>query len=376
MDSRSSQGKDEDMTVVMRKGSYYENADGKVAGPAVVWCEGMTHPWEVPFDNEKHGDATTLFRDDGRSDYGPNIVREVAAPGFKVEAGKTYVMRNGGIVGPMIADGSYFWAKNGPNPITESGTDLSGVTQYWNKYGAVTFQTNHEECYVIVREHVGDVQTLRIELDAKTAQDIVDAARDEFEKSAEELLKQIADKDAELAAAKDAFNISRDEVECLKGRIRDLEYEVRNKDIETVRLNNLSVLRKDLNDALRKQNARIMSDNRKMGDSMSLAWKEVDELEGVVKSYEAHNETLRRDNRQLFQTVIKVSAWKDRGDERLRKTRRRLKGAKDENVKLVSQYNHMIRTGAFFAKAAEYGMGAVLLAMVFGAGYAIPALFL
>lgn len=364
------------MTVVMREGSYYENEEGRIAGPAVIWCEGVSHPWEVPFENEKHGDVTTLFRDDGRSDYGPNIVREVAAPGFKIEAGKTYAMRNGLLVGPMIASGEYFSANNGPNPIANNGTVMTESRQYWKEGGGVFAKSLHEDGQVIVREHVGDVQTLKLEIDTAEVQKIVDAARDEFEKSAEALLKQIADKDAELSAAKDAFNISREENEGLKRRIRDVEYEVRNKDIETVRLNNLSVLRKDLNDALRKQNDRIMRDNWKMGESLSLAWKEVDELEGAVKSYEAHNETLRQDKRELFKTIQRLVACKNRGDERLRKTRRRLKGANAANVELVAKYNHMIRTGGFFGKAAEYGMGAVLLALVFGAGYAIPALFL
>ncbi len=364
------------MTVVMREGSYYEDANGRVAGPAVIWCEGMSHSWEVPFENEKHGDATTLFRDDGRSDYGPNIVREVAAPGFKIEAGKTYVMRNGALIGPMIDASPYFWAKNAPNPIAKNGVELLNTCQYWLESGAVFEQTNHEDGQVIVREHVGDVQTLKLEIDTAEVQKIVDAARDEFEKSAEALLKQIADKDAELAAAKDAFNISRDEVKLKDARIRDLEYEVRNKDIETVRLNNLSTLRKDLNDALRKQNDRIMRDNWKMGESLSLAWKEVDELEGAVKSYESHNETLRQDNRQLFKTVQRLAYCKNRGDERLRKTRRRLKGANAAIESLAARYNKMLKTGEFFGKAAEYGMGAVLLALVFGAGYAIPALFL
>lgn len=363
------------MTVKMREGSYYEDGKGRVAGPAKIWGAGMSQPWELPFENEGYGEPITLFRDDGKSDYGTNIVREVAAPGFKVEAGKTYVMRNGLLVGPMIAEYDFFRAENAPKPIADNGKTVDS-DQYWEANGAVMNQTKHEEGQVLIREHFGDVKTLRIELDSKAVQDIVDAAREEFENSAEEILKQIADKDAEIAAAKDAFNISRDEVEYMKGRIRDLEYEVSTKQTEVTRFSRLAHLRKDLNDALRKQNERITRDNQKSAESLMRAWKEVDEVQGVAEFYKANNEALRHDNRQLFQTILKVSAWKDRGDERLRKTRRRLKGAKDENVKLVAQYNHMIRTGSFFAKAAEYGMGAVLLALVFSAGYAIPALFL
>lgn len=369
------------MKVTIREGSYYETADGTIEGPMSrknsneCWTSENPKKFYCPSIGQ-------IWNDDGSvahqypGEEGHVLVREVAAPGFKIEEGKTYVMRNGGIVGPMYKSSDFFSADNTPHPIAKNGVVLLDTKQYWEESGAVMSQTNHEDGQVIVREHVGDVQTLKFEIDTAEVQKIVDAARDEFEKSAEALLKQIADKDAEIAAAKDAFNISREENEGLKRRIRDVEYEVRNKDIETVRLNNLSTLRKDLNDALRKQNDRIMRDNWKMGESLSLAWKEVDELEGAVKSYEAHNETLRNDNRQLFQTVLKVSAWKDRGDERLRATRRRLKGANAANVELVAKYNHMIRTGGFFAKAAEYGMGAVLLALVFSAGYAIPALFL
>lgn len=369
------------MTVTIREGSYYETADGTIEGPMSKKNSNECWTSENPKKFYCHSFGQ-IWEDDGSvaapspGEEGHVLVREVAAPGFTIEEGKTYAMRNGLLVGPMIAAGCDFWAKNSPNPIAKNGVELLNTRQCWNASGAVLYQTKHEEGQVIVREHVGDVQTLKIELDAKVAQDIVDAARDEFEKSAEVLLKQIADKDEEIAAAKDAFNISRDEVKLKDARIRDLEYEVRNKDIETVRLNNLSVKRKDLNDALRKQNERIMRENWKMGESLYLARKEIDELQGELDSARACNETLRYDNRQLFQTVLKVSAWKDRGDERLRAARRRLKGANTANVELAAKYNHMIRTGGFFAKAAEYGMGAVLLALVFSAGYAIPALFL
>lgn len=364
------------MTVVMREGSYYEDVEGRVAGPAVVWCEGMSHSWEVPFKNEKHGDATTLFRDDGRSDYGPNIVREVAAPGFKIEEGKTYAMRNGLLVGPMYRCSDIFSADKTPNPIAKNGTILLDARQYWEESGAVINQTNHEDGQVIVREHVGEVQTIRIELDTKTAQDIVDAARDEFEKSAEELLKQISDKDAEIAAAKDAFNVSRDEVEYLRGRVRDLEYEVSNEQTKVTRFSRLANLRKDLNDALRKQNERIIRDNRKMGESLSSAWEEVEELQTGIYIRDAQIEELAVDYSNIFGHLAKVSACKDRGDERLRKTRRRLKQANADLELLAARYNKMLKTGAFFAKATEYGMGAALLVLVFVSGYAIPALFL
>lgn len=369
------------MTVTIREGSYYETVDVTIEGPMARSKDGDCWISENPV---KHyvGGARQIWEDDGsvacayHGEEGHVIWREVAAPGFTIEEGKTYAMRNGLLVGPMIEAGGDFWAKNSPNPIAKNGVELLNTRQYWNAFGAVLYQTNHEDGHVIVREHVGDVQTLKIELDAKVAQDIVDAARDEFEKSAEVLLKQIADKDKEIAAAKEVFNISREENEGLKGRIRDLEYEVDTKQTEVTRFSRLAHLRLDLVNAQRKQNERIMSDNWKMGESLHSARKEVDELQGELDATRAHNETLRYDNRQLFQTVLKVSAWKDRGDERLRNTRRRLKGANAANESLAARYNKMLTTGEFFGKAAEYGMGAVLLALVFSAGYAIPALFL
>ncbi|MAZ17931.1 MAG: hypothetical protein CL535_16575 [Ahrensia sp.] len=51
-------------------GKYYVDTTGKRVGPMRKWSDDTSHPWECP---RSDGD---IYRVDGSSDYGPNLVRE------------------------------------------------------------------------------------------------------------------------------------------------------------------------------------------------------------------------------------------------------------------------------------------------------------
>lgn len=72
-------------------GKYYVDTTGKRVGPMEIWSAGVEHMWCA---EDIDGD---IYRVDGSSDYGPNLVRE-----WVIEAGKTYIDEDGKRVGPMM----------------------------------------------------------------------------------------------------------------------------------------------------------------------------------------------------------------------------------------------------------------------------------
>jgi len=98
-------------------GRYYKTRDGRKVGPMTKWSD-TEHPWEPVGGCKEFNEAGDLWRDDGTSDYSPDIIAEwpadepvaVAAPTAKFKVGDVVIAdgdpRDKGVI-TIARDGMY-----------------------------------------------------------------------------------------------------------------------------------------------------------------------------------------------------------------------------------------------------------------------------
>lgn len=325
------------------EGRHYVNADGVKVGAVKIWDKAVPHCFESK-DHLGAKERGIIYRVDGSSAYNSPLVKEVAAPGFKVEAGKFYEIADGRTIGPMIEDsmGSKpaFYC-DGFYIVFKSGTTAK-VLQYWHENGDVIEPIDGEEFLNIVREvaepaiETGkDGLTLTISADMSQVQTIIDAAAADFEARAAYVLEQVADKDSQIAAAKDAFNIACADIEKLKEGLATAKSS--NEDLRKIvkrcrdlalaqhhRIDSLNSLLDGKNVAIEKMGANAAAYAEKLTDE-----RDTMHIRALNAEALAHNLDTFCD--ETIRYAEKLERERVRGDNRLRKTRGLLRAARYQN---------------------------------------------
>lgn len=205
----------------LKEGRYYRDENGNVGGAAFVWDSSVQHPFQIDKPDNQGGFDTdcTLYRPDGTSAYGTDLVCEVAPPDFRLEVGDHVRLADGSVVGPMRRDNRAGFRHKDlfvvDGVFTPGGG--SGALQIWKGDGTIFGCASSEKLLHAVEKvekpaDAAKIESLTIKFDAADIRDLLAGAESELDKA----LSQLADKDAELRAAKDAFNVLFAEKENLK----------------------------------------------------------------------------------------------------------------------------------------------------------------
>lgn len=291
---------------------------------------------------------------------------------MKLIEGRYYETVSGVVVGPMVEHGKgtkmpHFTSYGGElNAINMDGFEI-GYKQRWNEDGSIRAGVASESGHVIVREvpAPSSVETLTIKIDAKEAQEIIAEAAKEFDASAHKLLSDMAGVQAELRAAKDAFNVLHFEKEQLAFRVGNQKDTIRRRGAEIQRLDE-EIAMKDAFLAEKDSRLKRSLDLVKSANSRNIALGKKNEALGleVLRLSEARHE--------WAEAFGLVSVRKLKGDDRLRRDRAKLKAERarsaelEERAKDAEEQLRMYNSGKVVARNAAILLGLIATALAFG----------
>lgn len=190
-------------------GRYYITDERKVEGP-MVFCGGwfssdVKNTKQI--DSGAFKDAPQYWLKDGSvalpqaGEESHVLVREVAAPGFRIEEGKHYVLASGEVVGPVELNAGMAWVDG----FKSKGKPA--VNQVWNEDGTVFGEVQGEEDQYIVREADPipvdkDAVIVTLDVDTSGVTALIEEVRAEIEAAAAACLVQVEEKDREIAELK------------------------------------------------------------------------------------------------------------------------------------------------------------------------------
>lgn len=377
-------------------GGIYETVDGETVGPLVDNSDfNMFWPFYVGEGVGKR----MYYKENGYSCPGmsylhkkeQDLVHKVGhAPApIKLEDGKRYVLVNGDVI-TVLAQDNYFYSQYGYHYRED------GKCCYEGKSNHFAGHLNDRPERDVVSEYVEpstEGLELKIVLDAKEAQKLIDDAAKVFDEAAGNLLKQVADKDEELRAAKEAFNILYRDNEVLKdshGRVVGYEKDLRNE-VEQLRaeieksssmnksLFNDVVLLRSGADRRKKEIAKLKEELNDAYDSIEVKRDRIRRYHDLMEKANIRNASLRK--RAEGDAHQNVSLWtytdtltkaleasesrKMRGDNRLRETRHRLRLA-NERVADAEDQLKAFSSGKVMARNALILLGVVFSAFASG----------
>lgn len=348
------------------EGRYYETAEGKLEGPMEreqafeqTVSEDVFRSGVVNTTQGNRGMERQYWKADGSvylcsvSESEHHFVAERAAPDFRLEDGKTYIMANGDKVGPMEETESNDFVCDGffCDPANFSEHVGPAPKQVWEEDGRIYYPMAGEELLHIVRE-APLKQELVIKVDTDDIQDLIEEVRAEIEAAAGEALKKVEEAQAETNAVKDALNISCEEVRALKLRIQSLDALLSKKNEA------LNIYRAELG----RINAETSSLKESNGVLRQSVWSRDDIIAHLESSVVGLQGQLKRERFR-----------KERGDVRLRQARRRFatmaRKADEAELELEKQTVEASKRVKF--DVGNFILGLVMLASIaaIGAGF-------
>lgn len=211
-------------------GRYYITDERKVEGPMLNLIEGNPDLFKSGVKNTLQadsinpqywmGDGSVLYQRPGEESH--VLVREVAAPGFRIEHGNHYVLASGEVVGPMTFSHGTGFVEG------FKSTAKPAVYQVWNEDGTVFGEVQGEEDQYIVREADPipvdkDSVTVKLDTDTSSVTDLIEEVRAEIEAASAACLVQVEEKDREIAELKRAASGQQQDIRGLICRVESYD---------------------------------------------------------------------------------------------------------------------------------------------------------